>query len=107
MAVEAATLAYELRLIQEIDFGVPDDGLRGRLDRLIGVCSQVAKDRTEDAPEILLDEATIMMAKYIHDRPNVTTLQYADAFQNSGAAALLSSYTPQRAIGGRSIRQSS
>lgn len=68
------------------------------LTRLLAVGTALAERHAPAAPPGVQNEAVILLAGYIHDAPNSPRgVSFADAFGNSGAAALLEPWRPVRA----------
>ena len=101
MAVTVADIALDLRLIAAPFEAVPD-GQALIIGRHLTTAESLVAERSAGAPEHLQDAATLAIAAYLYDKPSAPGgRQFAEAWSNSGAAALLSRYIRRqaRAIG--------
>ncbi len=97
MAVTVEELALDLRLIASTAEAVPG-GLTTILSRNLGAATAIVEERASAAPEALKDAAIVAIAAYMFDRPSAPSGgRYADAWTQSGAAAMLTRYVRRRA----------
>ena len=98
MAVTVVQLAAAMRLGD----GVADvaEPLASILSRFLGVSEAWISIEAEDAPDAVKDEATIRFSSYLYDAPVAPGQGYANAWRNSGAAALVSRWHEVRAVVG-------
>ena len=67
--------------------------------RLGAVAESLVELHAPNAPEVVKAEAMIRIAGYLYDSPSAGAMQrYANAWANSGAAALLNPWVERRAI---------
>ncbi len=105
MAVTVEQLALELRVIPASDATIPA-GPRESLARLLAFATAHAETLVPGTPEVILDQAVIMYAGYLWDRPlSPQNAGYANAWRNSGAASVTERYRERRAapIGGEAL----
>ena len=94
MAVTLSDLAVAMRL--SADGADLPQAQQNILTRLMGVADAHIELLAASAPESVKDEAAIRMAAYLYEAPAAGRRDgYANAFVNSGAAALLSYWTPR------------
>ena len=94
MSVEIGDLAAALRIT---DGTMPEEPIKGILRRLKTVAEAHANIEAPEAPDKVRDEACIRMAAYLYDQPSTGSgLGYANAWRNSGAAALVSRWVRRR-----------
>ena len=97
MAVTLAQLAAAMRLGDGVT--APVEPLLSILTRLSGVADATVELLAPDAPEAIKDEATILYAASLYDRPNAASGdRYAAAWRNSGAAALVAAWVVRRIV---------
>ena len=97
MAVTLKDLAVDLRIITNPADTV-EPGQIVILTRLLAVAETLVAERAGDAPEALKDSAIISIASYMYDKPSAGAAgRYANAWTNSGAAAILANYIRRRA----------
>ena len=69
------------------------------VQRLLDTAKAIVEKRAPDAPDTVQNEAVVLMVAYIFDSPPATRgTSYANAYEYSGAAALVSHWvdrTPQ------------
>ena len=101
MAVTVTQLAAAMRLGD--GESAPDEPLASMLARYLDIAQAYVGLDAPEAPEAVKDEATIRFASYLYDAPPAAPgMGYANAWRNSGAAALLLRWRPVRAaIGGK------
>ena len=89
MAVTVGQLAAALRVTQGEN---PAEPLLSELTRLLGVGQALVDLWAPAAPTIIKDEAVVLVAGYLFDKPSspASGRAYANAFGSSGAQALLS-----------------
>ena len=97
MAVEATDIALALRIITSADDDL-DDAITAQLERLAGVAQALCESYAPDAPEAILNEASIRIAAYLYDVTPGASNSPQNAFVSSGAQALLSFWREQRAV---------
>ena len=96
MALDLTQLAGALRLGDGLT--APGEPYAGILNRLMGVAAALIDQQAPNAPEGVKDEATVRFVAYSFDSPTAAGGErYANAWRNSGAAALLAPWTPRRA----------
>ena len=96
MALTVAQLAGAMR----VGDGVTDpaEPILGIITRALGVADAFIDLNAEDAPEAVKDEARVRMAAYLYDAPTAAQGErFANAWRNSGAAALVSRWVVRRA----------
>lgn len=87
MALTAATLAAALRLGATEAAAEP---LAGILARPLAAGTAYVAKPAPDAPEALLDEATVRLAAHLYDQPHFGRgFAMASAWRSSGAAGLV------------------
>ena len=97
MAVTLVQLGAALRITDGST--EPLEPIRSILSRYLGVAEALVEQQAASAPEAVQDEAVIRMAGYLYDSPTASPGKgFADAFTNSGAAALLSRWRVLRAV---------
>ena len=97
MALSIAQLAAALRLGDGVS--APDEPIAGILTRLLAVGNGIAERLAPDAPEQTKDAAVIQFTAYLYDQPSVGgRLTYANAWRNSGAAAILAPWRRLTAV---------
>ena len=96
MAIGVGDLALSLRIITTPGESI-QGGISSRLSRLLAVAESRVSAWAPNAPEDTRDEAGLVLASYLYDRPSVTSAGYANAFTNSGAESLLSPWHVERA----------
>ena len=97
MALNLAQLAAALRLGDGVS--APDEPIAGILTRLLAVGNGIAERLAPDAPEQTKDAAVIQFTAYLYDQPSVGgRLTYANAWRNSGAAAILAPWRRLTAV---------
>ena len=95
MAVSIEQLTAALRLGDGV--AAPDEPVLSILTRLAGVADAYVNMIGPDAPEAVRDEAIVRFTGYLFDSPPASSGdRYASAWQNSGAASLLSKWVEQR-----------
>ncbi len=99
MAVTVAQLAVELRIATDPDTP-PDEPLASVLSRALRAAKAVVHERVNPAtPEALRDIGVIAVASYLFDRPSAAPgARFANAWENSGAGAMLSRWMTRRAV---------
>ena len=96
MAITVAQLAAALRIGDGTT--APEEPINGILTRLMGVADAHIKLLGPDAPNHIKDEATVRFAGYLYDQPTTGRREsYANAWRNSGAAALVAPWVSHRA----------
>ena len=95
MALTVGNLAIALRLTASGETLDPD--ISARLTRLHAVADVLIGQYAPDAPDAIKEEATIVFAGYLYDKPSVTGVGLSNAFQNSGATALLAQWHEEHA----------
>lgn len=99
MAVTLAQLAVSLRLITDLTETI-DPAVSLVLTRLDGVADAVIAQQIPNAPDAIKDECKVRFVAYLYDAPTSGQgLAYANAWRNSGAAALASRWVVRRAGG--------
>ena len=99
MAITVADVAVSLRLIGDNTQELPP-GLLAILTRYVGVAEAHTGLIVPSAPEAVQDEIIIRMASYLYDQPPAARgLNYANAWGNSGAAALAHRWVSQHVAG--------
>ena len=97
MALDLTQLGAALRLTDGST--EPLEPQRSILLRYLGVSEALVEQAASSAPEAVKDEAQIRLAGYLYDSPPAAAgAGYADAWRNSGAAALLSRWRVLRAV---------
>ena len=97
MAIVVTDLAVDLRIITNPTFTV-EAGQVVILTRLLAVAETLVFERAGTAPDALKDSAIIYIASYMYDKASAGAAgRYANAFVNSGAAAILANYIRRRA----------
>ena len=96
MAVTRDQLAYELRI--STGAAIPDDDPEGpSLDRSLGAAAAVVERVAgPSTPAPVVDQATLVLAKYLHDQPLSERAHFPA--RNSGALALLAPWRVHRAL---------
>ena len=96
MAVDVEQLAVGLRL--SADGAGLTDAQTAILTRvLLAVGEAFVALRASGAPQAVQDEAVVSFASYLYDRPKAAAeRRYANAWVNSGAAALVARWVVQR-----------
>ena len=95
MAVDVEQLAIGLRL--SADGAGLTDAQTAILTRLLAVGEAFVGLRASAAPQAVQDEAVVSFASYLYDRPKAAAeRRYANAWVNSGAAALVARWVVQR-----------
>lgn len=103
MAVSVNTLATDLRLVAGST--VPT-AIQETLARSLVAAMAIVEKRAPDAPEAVSDAAITAIVGYVYDRPFAGAGErYANAYRNSGAAAMLAPWQSLRAapIGGDDV----
>ena len=96
MALTLTQLAAALRLGDGTT--APTEPVAGILTRLAGVADAFLELRADGAPEAIADEAKVRFAGYLYDAPTAGRREsYANAWINSGAAALVAPWIVRRA----------
>ena len=96
MAITVAQLAGAMRVGDGVT--APAEPVLGILTRALGVADAFIDLNAEDAPEAIKDEARVRMAAYLYDAPTAGQGErFANAWRNSGAAALVSRWVVRRA----------
>ena len=96
MAISLVDLAAALRLGDGV--ADPQEPIAGILSRLRRATTEHVNKAASDAPESVKDEACIRMVGYLYDQPTTGRRDsYANAWRNSGAAALLAPWVSHRA----------
>lgn len=96
MALTVTQLAAALRVGNGTD--APPEPINGILTRLEGAARAMVKKLCKDAPEAVVDEATIRVVGYLFDAPPQDGTRYAHAIRNSGALSLISPWCPRDAV---------
>ena len=98
MALTAEELAVALRLAASDPSGTVqvDTDIQARLTRQNAVAAALITHYAPDAPTAVQEEAAIVFAGYVYNKPTVHGYGLASAFVNSGAAALLSQWHAER-----------
>ena len=102
MAIGIEQLAAALRLGDGVT--APAEPVLSILARLAGVADAYVNLVGQDAPEAVRDEAIVRFTGYMFDAPPASSGdRYASAWQNSGAASLLSRWVQQRVAGATAV----
>ena len=97
MAVTVGQLAVELRIVTDPESDIPD-GQEAIITRLLATAVRTIQDRASGAPQDLKDQAVIVLASYLYDRPSAAAgAGFSNAWLNSGAESILSRYVVRRA----------
>lgn len=99
MALTIEQLAVAMRVASYDSMGMvslPQD-IRESVTRLKAVADTEIAAYAPTAPDAMKDESTVLVTSYLYDRPNFAGYGMANAFINSGAAALLSRWHEERA----------
>ena len=102
MSLTVAELAEAIRAGADDDGALPD-AQQTLLNRVHGAAVARVNKAAPAAPEDVRDEATILLASHLYDRPGWSEVMGPpSAYVNSGAAALLKPWRVKRArpIGG-------
>ena len=92
MALTIETLGAALRLT---DGAEPPEPLKGILERLLAVSSEIVTHYGGEPPEPVKDEAQIRIAAYLYDMPDAPRGDaFSNILRNSGADNLLRRYRP-------------
>ena len=95
MALTVSNLAAALRITD--GSAEPEEPTLSILNRLLGV-SEAFVSVAEGAPDAVVEEAQVRLCGYLYDQPTSGRRDsYANAFRNSGAAALVARWVPHRA----------
>ena len=96
MAVTVQEVATDLRILADPSQAL-EPAIEAQLTRHVAVATVLTDEHAPDAPESVKDQAIIVCSAYLYDKPTVSSGGIANAFYNSGAAALLSSWHVERA----------
>ena len=104
MAVTVTQLAAALRITDGT--ASPPEPINSILIRQLGVAEAFVELTAKSAPTAIKEEAVVRMAGYLYDAPTAgSELRYADAWRNSGAAALVARWVVHRLGDAEGVRQ--
>ena len=95
MVVTVVELSAALRIGDGTS--APPEPINGILTRLLGVADAFVELAAPSAPDAVKGESVVRMAAYLYDQPTAAPeRRYADAWRNSGAAALVANWVVRR-----------